>query len=304
MTARPIAFLRSVRGRLILAFVGISMLSLVAAGAGLFSLERVNGALNRIADDRVPQALALVEVSRQAEQILNAAPALLVVTSEVSRAEVSDTVRREVAKLKAILSVADTANDGQIQSEGSVATLVERLEANLLELDALVTERILLTETREGLARNLATVNNGALRLIAPAERQLGAQISSWNRSGAPEADSIDPEQGEIARGIIEILPQQDLATKIGAVGNALTSIATAETVEEVEVLKFGLDTALSELVAANEEMPAALKRRLVRLIGAFVELAQGEQSVPEVRSRELATITAAEQLMQAKPNL
>jgi hypothetical protein len=272
------------------------MLSLIAAGAGLFSLERVNGALNRIADDRVPQALALVEVSRQAEQILNAAPALLVVTSEVSRAEVSATVRREVAELKTILSVADSASDGQTQSEGSVATLVERLDANLLELDALVTERILLTETREGLARNLATVNNGALRLIAPAERQLGAQISSWNRSGAPEADSIDPEQGEIARGIIEILPQQGLATKIGAVGNALTSIATAETVEEVEVLKFGLDAALAELIAANEEMPAALKRRLVRLIGAFVDLAQGEQSVPEVRTRELATITAAEQ--------
>ena len=304
MSTRPIAFLRSVRGRLILAFVGISMLSLVAAGAGLFSLERVNGALNRIADDRVPQALALVEVSRQAEQILNAAPALLVVTSEVSRVEVSATVRREVAELKTILSVADTASDGQAQSEGSVAALVERLDANLLELDALVTERIQLTETREGLARNLATVNNGALRLIAPAERQLGAQISSWNRSGAPEADSIDPEQGEIARGIIEILPQQDLATKIGAVGNALTSIATAETVEEVEVLKFGLDTALAELIAANEEMPAALKRRLVRLIGAFVELAQGEQSVPTVRTRELATITAAERLLQANASI
>ena len=304
MSVRPISFLRSVRGRLIMAFVGISMLALVAAGAGLTSLDRVNGALSRIADERVPQALALVEVSRQAERILNAAPALLVVTSEISRVEVSNTVRREVERLRTSLSQAETGAELNQQSQDSVASLVENLDRNLLDLDALVTQRIELTDAREALSRNLATVNNAALRLVAPAERQLGAQISSWNRSGAPEADTIDPDQGEIARTIIGILPQQDIATKIAAVGSALSNIAVSESVEEIEVLIFGLNASLRELGAANDAMPPSLRGRLIRLIAAFAELSEGNEGIPETRKRELSTITAAEDLLNSNSSL
>jgi hypothetical protein len=38
--------LMGVRGRLLLAFLGISMFSLVAAASGLYSLSQVGGALN------------------------------------------------------------------------------------------------------------------------------------------------------------------------------------------------------------------------------------------------------------------
>jgi class 3 adenylate cyclase/PAS domain-containing protein len=280
------------------------MLALVAAGAGLMSLDRVNGALSRIADERVPQALALVEVSRQAERILNAAPALLVVTSEISRVEVSNTVRREVEKLRTSLSEAETGTDINQETQESVASLVESLDGNLLELDALVTQRIELTDLRETLLRNLSTVNNAALRLVAPAERQLGAQIASWNRSGAPDADAIDPDQGEIARNIIGILPQKDLATKIVAVGSALSNISVSESTEEIEVLTFGLNASLTELGAANDEMPPRLKGRLKRLIVAFANLSQGDESIPETRKQELSTITAAEDLLKANSSL
>ncbi len=304
MASRPISFLRSVRGRLIMAFIGISMLSLVAGGAGLYSLNQVNGALSRIADERVPQALALVEVSRQAERILNAAPALLVVSSEASRVEVSENIRAEVEVLRANLSAAETGADLDAQSQGSVAGLGERLDSNLLELDALVAERILVTASREELSRKLRTVNNGALRLIGPAERQLGAQISSWNRTGAAEADTLDAEQGEIAKTIIEILPQRELATTISSVGSALSNIAISETIEEIDVLTFGLNTSLEELRAANDTMPRQLKSRLARLIGAFVELSEGEDGVPETRKKELFNIISGEELLQANAAL
>ena len=304
MAPRPISFLRSVRGRLIMAFIGISMLSLVAGGAGLYSLNQVNGALSRIADERVPQALALVEVSRQAERILNAAPALLVVSSEASRVEVSENIRAEVEVLRANLSAAETGADLDAQSQGSVAGLVERLDSNLLELDALVAERILVTAAREELSRKLRTVNNGALRLIGPAERQLGAQISSWNRTGAAEADTLDAEQGEIAKTIIEILPQRELSTTISSVGSALSNIAISETIEEIDVLTFGLNTSLGELRAANDTMPRQLKSRLARLIGAFVELSEGENGVPETRKKELFNIISGEELLHANAAL
>jgi len=304
VASRPISFLRSVRGRLIMAFIGISMLSLVAAGAGLYSLTQVNGALSRIADERVPQALALLEVSRQAERILNAAPALLVVSSEASRVEVSANIRDEVTTLRTNLSAAETGADLDAQSHDALAQLVESLDTNLLELDALVTERLEITAVREELSRNLRTVNNAALRLVAPAERQMGAMMSAWNRRGAADAEVLDVEQGEIARSIIEILPQRELDTAISSVGSALSNIAIAETIEEIDVLIFGLNTALEELRAANDTMPPQLRSRLVRLFGAFVQLSEGETGVPETRKRELLNIISGEELLRANATI
>ena len=51
----------SVRGRLLFAFLGISMFSLVAAASGLYSLSQVGGALNKITEQRVPEALSWLE---------------------------------------------------------------------------------------------------------------------------------------------------------------------------------------------------------------------------------------------------
>ena len=58
--------LMGVRGRLLLAFLGISMFSLVAAASGLYSLSQVGGALSRITEQRVPEALSLLVSLRQA----------------------------------------------------------------------------------------------------------------------------------------------------------------------------------------------------------------------------------------------
>ena len=47
-----------VRGRLLLAFLGISAFAVLAAGAAIYSFAEVGKALERITQDRVPSALA------------------------------------------------------------------------------------------------------------------------------------------------------------------------------------------------------------------------------------------------------
>ena len=68
-----------VRGRLLLAFFGISAFAILAAGAAMYSFLEINQVLSRITRLRVPSALASLELSRQAERIVAAAPALLTV---------------------------------------------------------------------------------------------------------------------------------------------------------------------------------------------------------------------------------
>src|SRR5438105_9867488 len=78
-----------VASRLLLAFLRISGLAVVGAGIAIFSFRDIGEVLDRITATRVPAALALQEVSRQAERIVSAAPALLAATTPADHTESS-----------------------------------------------------------------------------------------------------------------------------------------------------------------------------------------------------------------------
>lgn len=81
-----------VRGRLVLAFFGVSAFVVLAAAAAIYSFLKVGGELDRITQKRVPAALTSLELSRQAEQIVAIAPTLLAATSAGQYQQVSGTV--------------------------------------------------------------------------------------------------------------------------------------------------------------------------------------------------------------------
>src|SRR5262245_13703120 len=89
--------------RLLLAFLGISGLAVVGAGVAVFAFRDIGDVLDRIMARRVPAALALQEVSRQAERIASAAPALLSAATPAEHAESSRKIDAEMQKLRALL---------------------------------------------------------------------------------------------------------------------------------------------------------------------------------------------------------
>jgi adenylate cyclase len=74
-----------VRGRLLLAFLGISAFAVLAAVAGMHSFLKVGEALDEITRSRVPSAVAPLQLAAQAERIVAAAPALLAADSKAER---------------------------------------------------------------------------------------------------------------------------------------------------------------------------------------------------------------------------
>ena len=92
-----------VRGRLLLAFFGISAFAVIAAAAGLYSFAEVGGVLGRITQQRVPAALASLKLSRQAERLFTAAPALLAVTGRSQQEAVAAAIAAEVYRLVGLL---------------------------------------------------------------------------------------------------------------------------------------------------------------------------------------------------------
>ena len=63
-----------VRGRLFLAFLGISAFAVLAAAAAMYAFLQLGDSLDQIAQKRVPTALASQQLSRQAERVVSMAP--------------------------------------------------------------------------------------------------------------------------------------------------------------------------------------------------------------------------------------
>ena len=103
MGDRKIIASMGVRGRLLLAFLGIAMFSLIAAVSGLYSLSQVGNALSEITEQRIPEALSWLELSRRVESIVRSAPALLVVKTDSARIEVSKDIASRITQLEPFL---------------------------------------------------------------------------------------------------------------------------------------------------------------------------------------------------------
>ena len=151
----------SLRGRFLLAFLGISAFAVLAAAAAMWAFLELGRVVARITEERAPAALASLELSRQAERIAAAAPALLAARSEGARTKVAAHIRTQFASLETLrghLRGAATDPDAFRAIESAVAGLDRNLDA----LKGLVAERLAAARRKEELQRRLSTTLIGA----------------------------------------------------------------------------------------------------------------------------------------------
>ena len=140
---------------MLLAFLGISGLAVVGAGIAIFSFRDIGEALDRITARRVPAALALQEVSRQAERIVSAAPALLAAATPADHTESSGKIAAEMQELALLLESLE--NRGAVMALDLIRSTVSRLRMNLQALEGLVADRMVVSELKRGHLRNALT---------------------------------------------------------------------------------------------------------------------------------------------------
>ena len=299
MTLRLASSLR-VRSRLLMAFMAIASLVLLSAAAGIYALSQVGASFNTITEKRVPQALSLLELSRQSESVVRSAPNLLAVTNEEARSRVWAEIEMQVRALKRDLEGADGfVQTGLLQSGTPLPELVSRISNNLSGLNALIQQRNATGEHKAALLRSLTQINTNALRLIMPAERVLKAQMAEWRRMQMSSAtDQTINEQVSVATSIIELVPQQLAGGLIEQIHTSLAQIAEARSDTEVDVLLFPLKRALEAVTMIADSVPQTVRDRLKRQLASFETLAEGPDSIAQARRDELKIIARAEDLL------
>jgi adenylate cyclase len=297
-----------VRGRLLLAFLGISAFAVIAAAAGLYSFGEVGKALGRITEERVPGALASLELSRQAERIVAAAPALLAVRSEQQLQQVSGSIRAEVGKLEQLLEALRQSG----LHPGALAPLepaVDGLHRNLDALDSLIAKRLAVAARKQVRLGDLADTNVATQRLVAPGILVMESKIAEWRRSNA----GADQGQGQdqratataaLGQAIADYLPQQKAQIELSAINDGLLKAAAAPTPADLPLLAFPLRRSLFTLEALSSEFDAGLRARLLERVEQFKRLTDGEDSILEARQQELAILADAQSLLEQNAGL
>ena len=128
-----------VRGRLLLAFFGISAFAVLGAIAALFAFAEFGSVFDQVTRERIPAVFAALELSRQTERLASAAPLILSDKTQLQQMRTDRIVRKELAQLDRLLVEVRKAQPDRVSLldiESSVAVIKRNL-AQLQEIIAL-----------------------------------------------------------------------------------------------------------------------------------------------------------------------
>ncbi|HXV23458.1 MAG TPA: adenylate/guanylate cyclase domain-containing protein [Alphaproteobacteria bacterium] len=282
-----------VRGRLLLSFFGISAFAVIAAATAMYSFLEVGKALERIIEFRVPSAIASVQLSRQAERIVAAAPALLTVTTAPEHERVSGMIFTEVDRLDSLL------ND--LERRGTDPTYVEdgrrgvhELRANLDNLHTLIAERLAAGNRKTALLLRLGETHRATQRLLGPGLLLVESSLSRLHGAMA-EANPNAKERSELITSLVDSLaaspPLQRAQSEILTINGALLQASTAERVTDLPILALPLERSLDALTKLIQGLEPDLRSSLLARVEEFRSFVSGPDSIVEARRRELDLI-------------
>ncbi|CAN7398714.1 PAS-domain containing protein [Pararhizobium sp. LjRoot235] len=289
-----------IRGRLLLAFFGISTFAVLATAAALYAFLQVGEVVDGITRGRVPSALASLQLSRQAERVAATAPSVLTSTSKALHNEVSAAIGVEMTRLEELLAALKGATLGTA-AVAEIEAAVLGLRRNLDALDDLVATRLTVVARKEELLRRLSATTIAGQRLLAAGILVMNSKLAQ-GRTVAADA-SLAPDQRAAAtinlvEAVTAYIPQQRAHQEISAVNDALIKLANAPTPGDLALMLFPLRRSLAVLETVSTEIDEKLRTRFQLRVGEFKALIDGDNSIPKARQDEFAVLAEGEKLL------
>jgi signal transduction histidine kinase len=282
--------------RLLIAFLGISGLAVVGAGVAIYSFREIGKVLDRITAQRVPAALASQEVSRQAERIVSAAPALFSAATPPEHGERSRNIGTEMQALVGLLASLEDRGADSV-ALGSMRSTVGRLRTNFEFLDRLVADRMVVSELKRGQLRNALDVHAESQRLLTPWLQIVDGEIAQLRRIIANPALAANERAAAGSRLVGATTSYHSLQRVqflVTSVSDRLQQIAATDDVESVRVLVFRIQQALNEARRLTVDLDSRLQPLMTARLDEFRGHVEGISSIPELRMQELAIVGQA----------
>ena len=281
------------RARLLIAFFGISAFAVLAAAAGIYAFHAVGGRLD-VVHTRVAPTLSAFELSRAAERIIAAAPALLAATDRKRRDEVKAGLAAEIERLNDKLLELKNEKTQALPLE-QIEPAVSSLTTNLATLEDLVARRLATNERIRTLRRSVFETNDQTQRLLAPWLEVVGSQIAGLVET---QAGQTADTPGRLA-SLIELQRLMRAAqAQISAVADLLAEASTTDQSRRLPIVAFQLGLALRDLEVTAAGLDPKLRPLFLEQLAKLRELADGPSAIAEARKHELALVGDGEKLL------
>lgn len=289
-----------VRGRLLLAFLGISAFAVLAALVAVYSFLRVGNVLDDITVQRVPVALLAQELSREAERLVAAGPAMLSSTSFEEQDKLSEQVYETADRFDKHLAELQKA-DIELESVREIRHLAQLLKLNVISLDGAFFNNIGYLERKENILRELSDTYNMIQQLLASEIVAVHSRVRGLRQT--LESSDLAPARREavtarLGESIDKLVVLENGQFEASFVNGALQKVASAKDTSEFEEIAESLRSSLTALEAAALESRPDARAELLRLKAALENTVDGSDDIFLAREREL------DQIFEAKRQL
>lgn len=301
-----------VRGRLLLAFLGISAFAVLAAFAAVYSFFKIGNALDLITEERVPVALIAQELSREAERMLAIGPAMLSVTDLEEQEKLSEEMYVTSERLNELVSELEKTGV-EPENVAAIKNLVEVVTIHAIGLDGIFLNNINLLETKQNLLRELATTYDKSERFLTAQAKTAQAQayrlqmfLNNPDLTPARRKDILESLSAVI--DMIRLL--DDARSEIAGINGTLLRVASANVSDSETLTSAGpssdhfpaLSSAMERSLGNLESIVPKLRSDAGTTLQSHVDnlrkFAEGRRSLFRTRSLEF------DQLREAKRQL
>lgn len=285
---------------MLIAFFGISGLAVVVATAALISFSSVGQVLELITQTHVPAVIKTIEISRQAERIVAAAPSLQAAESATERAATSKSIFAQLESLKETLTNLRNQANGS-DAANTLAPVVDELALNLVELDRTVALRLNTSTLKRSLLAKLSGTDKAIQDVLAPGTMVLDAKFSRLQRQ-VNSPDNTNVEREALLKDLTELvsvsLPLQTAQSEAAGINDMLVFSALATDKADIGALAFPLRRSQQNFEGILKKLGDKNRQKLAAQTGRLAALITGNEAIPETRIRELDLISDGRELV------
>ena len=264
-----------IRARLLFAFFGISMFAVLAAAAALYSFLVVGKIISQVSEIDAPAAMGSLELSRQAEQMVSAAPALLTVATEGEREQIWATFSAEGERLdQMMLDLKAGRGSGDI-SVDVIGWSVTQLRSNLVELNDLVARRLKFDRNFEDLVNKFRNSHGNTQRLLSSSMTELEYNIEISRVMGLDSSTNTNEKETRNAQ-LVELIAARTSLNRadrhLSTIYNVVLEAELARQPEQLAALEINAQVALGVFDTIAETLGPELAEALKVEIQQFRE--------------------------------
>jgi adenylate cyclase len=294
------------RGRLLLAFGGISSLAILAALAGFVAFVSSRQALEDTTARRVPETVGAMELLRHTERLVATGPALLNTTSadEISVTTAAknselEAMRRELGGLQAV--------DGQTPPLMEINATIESLTANLDDIGIAMMRRNSAASDEKALLRNAFKASRQFAKTWSSQFDALQKQVVDLQRESVARGTNTAEKLGAIDaldHMTVAMLPLNQLQRKAADSFQILVGATETDDLHELARLEGNAEAAMREIDGLVSGVDLETSTALLPAIELLHRSALGPSGLFAVRRAELEATGDSRRLIAENTSL